>query len=259
VGGPQRDDRKLADADLQRIGRAGIVAFSAADGLAMFDAAHDVDEATLVPMRLDLAALRRSPDTAPRLLRDLLGTRTRSAAKAAGGSAGSAATRRQELLALAGPDQDAALLDVVRRQAAVVLGYAGASAIDADRGLLDLGFDSLTAVELRNGIEAATGLRLPVTLLFDYPTSTAIARYLAERIAPESARALPLAELTNLERDVAAGGLAEPDRLTLSTRLRELLRVLDGEQQPPADVADRIGSAGDDEIFALIDNDLGVA
>ncbi|NBH09680.1 acyl carrier protein, partial [Amycolatopsis sp. SID8362] len=87
--------------------------------------------------------------------------------------------------------------------AAAVLGHGSADTIDPAKGFSELGFDSLTAVEMRNRLNYATGLNLPSTVVFDHPTSLAMSAYLRERLG---AAAVPsvLGELARLE-GAAAG------------------------------------------------------
>ncbi|MGR3939495.1 type I polyketide synthase, partial [Streptomyces sp. BRA346] len=165
----------LDEAEITRMRRAGVPPLPVAEGLRLFDAALTVDAASLVPMRLDLAALRNQPAISP-LLRGLVRAPARRAvdAVAAGGDAGLAG----RLAGLNASEQERLLLDLVRAQVATVLGYGGADTIGAGRAFKDLGFDSLTAVELRNQLNSVTGLRLPATLIFDYPDPQVLARYL---------------------------------------------------------------------------------
>ncbi|GDY42851.1 hypothetical protein SANT12839_037330 [Streptomyces antimycoticus] len=175
----------LDEADITRMRRAGVPPLPVAEGLRLFDAALTVDEASLVPMRLDLAALRNQPAISP-LLRGLVRVPARRAvdAVAAGGESGLAG----RLAGLSTAEQERLLLDLVRAQVATVLGYAGAETIGSGRAFKDLGFDSLTAVELRNQLNAVTGLRLPATLIFDYPDPQVLARHLrTELVGEESA------------------------------------------------------------------------
>jgi mycoketide-CoA synthase len=167
---------ELSAADRARMARAGVLPLSVPDGLALLDQALDAGQAALVPARLDTAALRAQAEagTLPTVLTGLVPA-PRRARRTAGAAAGGLAA---ELAALAEPARRDRLTALVREQAAAVLGHAGATAVPADRAFRDLGFDSLSAVELRNQLDAATGLRLPATLVFDYPTPAELAGYL---------------------------------------------------------------------------------
>ncbi|HEU5471211.1 MAG TPA: SDR family NAD(P)-dependent oxidoreductase [Actinophytocola sp.] len=166
--------------DLARMSRAGVRPLSTPDGMALFDATVGLDLALLVPMRLDVAGLQARGTPVPPMLRELV--RVRRTAGSAG--AGASAALRDRLAALSASDQDLLLLDLVGTLAAAVLGRGGSRAIAADRAFADVGFDSLTGVELRNRLGAATGLRLPATLVFDYPTPDALVRYLRTGLVP---------------------------------------------------------------------------
>ncbi|MEU6343756.1 type I polyketide synthase [Streptomyces sp. NPDC046977] len=173
----------LDEGDLQRMARDGVGALSSQDGLALFDTALSVGAAVLLPMKLDLAVLRGQAQAgalAP-LLRGLVGAPTRRAAASAGGGGGEDGLRAR-LAGLAPAERDRALVELVRKQVAVALGYPGPASVEPGRSFKELGFDSLTAVELRNLLGAATGRRLPATLVFDYPTATALAGYLREEL-----------------------------------------------------------------------------
>ncbi|MEU3664532.1 type I polyketide synthase [Streptomyces sp. NPDC032940] len=175
---------ELGEAELARLERMGVAALSNELGLQLFDAAHRHDEAVLVPARLDQAALRTQAQAGrlPALLRGLV----RVSARRTESVGGSLADR------LAGVDPaewEDVTLDLVRAQVASVLGHASAEAVDPDRAFKELGFDSLAAVELRNRLTSATGLRLPTTLVFDHPNPLAVARYLIPAAMPDSAPA----------------------------------------------------------------------
>ena len=112
-------------------------------------------------------------------------------------------------------EREQTLLDHVRDQAAAVLGYASGDEVDSDRAFRDLGFDSLTAVELRNRLNEATGLRLPATLVFDYANPLALARHLnGETLGDDADVATdgsPAAARGAASR-TSAGHAEEPDR-----------------------------------------------
>ncbi|TYB44472.1 type I polyketide synthase [Microbispora tritici] len=168
----------LSDADLTRMRRMGYPALTAEDGLALFDAALAAPGAVRVPLRIDPVALRAKPEQLPHLLRGLVRVPIRQAARSGGGEA-----LRQRLAGLGEAERSAALLDLVRSTVAAVLGHASADAIEPDRAFQELGFDSLSAVELRNVLGEATGLRLPATLVFDYPSALAVAEHIGETLS----------------------------------------------------------------------------
>ncbi|MFB7637034.1 beta-ketoacyl synthase N-terminal-like domain-containing protein, partial [Streptomyces sp. NPDC056149] len=149
-------------------------------GLALFDAALATGSPALVPVRLDLTALRTQGEIAP-LLRGLVRAPQRRTA-ATGSATGADTGLIQRLGRLDRAQRHEALLDIVRSSAALVLGHADGNAIDAERAFRDLGFDSLTAVELRNRLRTATGLHLSATMVFDHPTLSALADHLQDEL-----------------------------------------------------------------------------
>ncbi|SDY87973.1 pimaricinolide synthase PimS1 [Amycolatopsis xylanica] len=167
--------------DLDRMNRLGLPALTVDEGLALFDAALAADEACLVPIRVDGAALKARTDEIPALLRGLVrgGTTRRAAAQAGSGNTNALA---QRLAGLSEAEADKVLLDLVRTHVSAVLGHSGAEAVAPDKAFKELGFDSLAAVELRNALNGATGLKLPATLVFDYPTSKIVAEFVKEKL-----------------------------------------------------------------------------
>ncbi|MFJ4988491.1 type I polyketide synthase [Streptomyces sp. NPDC088732] len=259
----------LEDTDLSRMARSGVLGLAPDEGLSLFDTSTALDDAVLVPMRVDLAALRSqaADGTLPPLLRSLVRTPARRAAgtgSTAGTRPGAAATGSLEarLAGLTADERDQLLTDLVRTQVAAVLGHGGADDVDAARGFLDLGFDSLTAVDLRNRLTAHAGLRLPVTLIFDYPSPAALARYLGERLGHDDQARPPVhAELDRLEAVLAAVGPDDIERAGITSRLRDLLAKWNGTHSAQDSAAEerQIQSATAEEIFDLLDDELGLS
>ncbi|MEV4832801.1 SDR family NAD(P)-dependent oxidoreductase, partial [Micromonospora sp. NPDC049257] len=213
---------QLDAAALQRIERSGMPGLSPAENLALLDAALGVDEPVLAPIRVDLTALRNRPDGVPALLRGLVPLPARRSAQAAGAADAAQGLARQ-FAGLTPAERDRVTLDLVRAHVAAVLGHDGAEAIEPRRAFNELGFDSLAAVELRNRLNAATGLRLPATLVFDYPTPVALAEFVVSTVLGTDVDvAVPeLASASFTQEPIAIvsmscrfpGGVATPEQL----------------------------------------------
>jgi NADPH:quinone reductase-like Zn-dependent oxidoreductase/NADP-dependent 3-hydroxy acid dehydrogenase YdfG/acyl carrier protein len=253
----------LREQDRSRIARLGLLPLSAEEGLGLLDAAGRSDEALLVTARVDTAGLRAQARAGlvPALLRGLIALPSRSSD--AGGAGGSLASR---LAGLPESEHERVVLDLVRTQAAAVLGHASAQAIHPQQAFKDVGFDSLAAVELRNRLSAATGLRLPATLVFDHPNPVALAEYLREQVSHDGAptvRSLTT-ELDKLETMLSAVAVDEVERTGIATRLQALLVNLGGPEVngstahgDEAGADEDLQSASDEEMFELIDRELG--
>ncbi|WP_408649077.1 type I polyketide synthase [Streptomyces poriticola] len=207
----------LDRADLSRVRRMGVAAMPTPEALALFDSACATGEPVLVPARLDLAALRNRPrDERPLLLRDLVdGGRPHRARTAAPGP-GTAHGFPAATATLPAAEAEAAVLDWVRDQVATVLGHPSGAAVDADQAFTPMGFDSLTSVELCNRLASGTGLRLPSTVVFSYPTPRELGRHLSGLLRP-AGRTEPSedAEIREVLRTVPidrlrSAGLLEP-------------------------------------------------
>ncbi|MGD9486326.1 type I polyketide synthase, partial [Streptomyces sp. TRM70308] len=176
----------LDPTDLARMRRGGLTPLTNTQGLHLFDTALRSGEAALAPVRLEPAAFSHAPAIPP-LLRDLVRTRRRTTThtRHSPGS-GSGSPLAQRLLTLPPTERQSALLDAVRGEVAAALGHPTPTAVAPQRAFTDLGFDSLTAVELRNRLTTLTGLHLPATLVFDYPTTTQLAHHLHQQLHPDT-------------------------------------------------------------------------
>ncbi|MGW0281456.1 SDR family NAD(P)-dependent oxidoreductase, partial [Streptomyces sp. NPDC003006] len=205
----------LSDTDLGRLTRGGLRALTADEGLALFDAAIRLPAPVAVPVRLDLRG-RTDP---PALLRNLVraSPRRASATPTAAPSAW-----RDRLLGMPAAERSAALVEVVREHVATVLGHATPEDVAPEQSFDALGFDSLTAVELRNRLAESTKVQLPTTLVFDYPSPQALAGFLDEALAGPADRGARIEQARPTDSDPIAivgmscrypGGVGSPEEL----------------------------------------------
>ncbi len=241
---------RLSEADRARIARAGIAALKEEEGLALFDRARAHQDPHLIAAKLDPAALRANAraGTLPALLSGLV----RVPARRAAGS-GSLAER---LAAVPEPERDGVVLELVRSHVAAVLAHPSASAIDPKAAFKELGFDSLAAVELRNRLGQATGLRLPATLVFDYPSAEAVAGYLRGEAGEPGAESTVEDAIDGLRTLLEA--LAGDERERAEARLRSLLSGAErGRDDAGAETEERIRSASAEELLQIVNEEIG--
>ncbi|MFI9552536.1 type I polyketide synthase [Nonomuraea endophytica] len=257
---------ELSGADVVRMSRAGVAALTAEQGLELFDAilTAPAAEAVVVAARWDAAALRQRAEAGElaSILRGLVRAPRRTAEKGSSTRNGTASAAGpvalvERLAVMAEPDARNHLTGLVRSHVAAVLGHGGADRVGVDKSFNELGFDSLTAVELRNRLNADTGLRLPATLVFDHPTVSALAEHLFQSLAPQTPS--PEDTLRGAVEKVesmllAANGEGEGIKGRLVAILQSALSRFGSSGTAANGAAEKIVSASDEEIFALIDN-----
>ncbi|GAA5705600.1 3-ketoacyl-CoA thiolase [Streptomyces avermitilis] len=254
----------LVEADRARMARSGVLPLPPEEGLRLFDAALASDEAVLAPVRIDTGALRAGE--APPVLRALVpaAAARRTARAAAAPSASSLAERLEEMPEA---EREKTVLDLVRAEVAAVLGHASDRTVRPEHAFQDLGFDSLTAVELRNRLNKATGLRLPATLVFDHPTPALLARHVFMAAAGAAEPALVdslLADLDRVEQELVTTLAASEARDRILSKLQGLLAIA-GEfgkapaQEGPGTGGSDLESATDDEVFDLLGKEFGIS
>jgi acyl carrier protein len=244
----------LGTADTARMARGGLLPLSTDEGLALLDGALGRAAPLLVPLRVDARALSGSSDGVPPLLRGLVRTAARPAR-------GVPSALRQRLQRQSPEERQRTLLELVRTTAARVLA-AAVDRIEPDRPLKDLGLESLMAVELRNRLAAATGLRLPATLLFDYPTPQVLAGALAEKFAGELGESnadLLLKELGRLTGLIAQVRATDPIRKEVALQLKAMLEAWGaGQSNARSGRSETLESVADDQLFDAIDQKIGL-
>ncbi|WP_121825340.1 type I polyketide synthase [Streptomyces rapamycinicus] len=254
----------LDEADRRRIERHGMIPLSRRDGLELFDLARASGRPLTVPAHLVAGALRTHPSPL------VAGVVPGAAVTAAPAPDQSLAGR---VAGLAPEERERVVLEFVRAQTAAVLGHDTPEAVDEEQAFKKLGFDSLTAVDLRNRVTAASGLALPVTVVFNHPTPAALARHLLDELCAEEGTGadLVLAELDRAERAFAGVPSGDGRRAAVTARLRAMLRTWDEAVGPDLDGPDGsgdgdldedgdgdLGAATDEAMFQLIDKELGL-
>ncbi|WP_309113780.1 SDR family NAD(P)-dependent oxidoreductase, partial [Saccharothrix sp.] len=234
---------ELTAAERQRLSRAGIRPLSVEDGLRLFDAALTCDDAVLVPIGLDLATIDGP------LVRGLRGA-TRNRRVAARDTVDLAA----QLVGLSEQERRDALLKLVRTTTAGVLGHDSADAVPAERAFTDLGFDSLAALELRNQLTTATGLRLPPTLTFDRPHARAVAELLHDKLFGETGPGLPEDEVRRVLATIPLGRLRDAGLLDSLLELGGVKLAADEPDDGPGESIDDMDA---DALINMALADLG--
>jgi NADPH:quinone reductase-like Zn-dependent oxidoreductase/malonyl CoA-acyl carrier protein transacylase/acyl carrier protein len=250
----------LSQADLDAMSQEGFGALALAEGMALFDDALRADEPLAVPVKLDRAALRKfaKHNEINQMWHDLGRAAPRRVTEAP-----QASSLAERLASLTETEQNAFLVDLVRGHAAAVLGHSDVAALETTKPFTDIGLDSLTAVELRNRINAAAEVRLSATAVFDHPTTVALAAHLKQLLAPQGAATLSaaavLAELDRLETSLLALD-GDGGHLTIVLRLEELLSTFSATAAGPGDAVDGdLADASADELVDYLERELGLS
>ena len=259
----------LGDRDKARMSRVGLAALSTQQALELFDTALLGEDSVVVATRLDTRALALNSGALPPLLSQLASRPTRRVIDHT--ATVSMTGLRARLEGLTPEQRRRELLDLVCGNAATVLGHSAAD-VNAEQAFQDLGFDSLTAVELRNRLKIATGLTLSPTLIFDYPTPTALAEHLDAQLAATTGTTGTdqpgvITRFNDIAREletlIAQHHWNPDDKMQLSARIQTLLTTLTAPPQAsypePADDTfdDDIETATDSQLFAILDEELG--
>jgi NADPH:quinone reductase-like Zn-dependent oxidoreductase/acyl carrier protein len=270
----------LGERDKARMSRVGLAPLSSNQALELFDTAMLGERPVVVATRLDQAALAANSAALPPLLSQLATRRTRRVVDDTASTMASLTDLRARLEGLTPEQRHSELVDLVCSNAAAVLGHLNIADVNADTGFQDLGFDSLSAVELRNRLKTATGLTMSPTVIFDYPTPSALAEHFDTELAAAAAattttttgsdQPTSMARFNDITRELQTL-LSQPhwnpdERTELSTRLETLLATVSVaalstdlfQPQHPDDMYnDDISTATESQLFAILDEDIG--
>ncbi|MEV8319539.1 type I polyketide synthase [Streptomyces sp. NPDC059900] len=246
---------ELSEVDLRRLSRMGLRALPSAEAMGLFDAALTSDEPVVALTGVDTGALRARGDGVPALLQGLVPASRKRRSPGGGDTGGEAESLGARLASLSPDERGRVLTDLVRGVVAGILGHEDPREIETDRAFQELGFDSLNAVELRNRLNALSGLRLANTVVFDYPSVDALARLLDGQLTVKDVPApnTLLTTLGGLEEGIRGVGDDDALRRQITEQLQRLLELTGAGLGEDPDSADDLDSASDEELFALID------
>jgi polyketide synthase 7 len=269
----------LGDRDKARMSRMGLTPLSGRQAHELFDTAVLGERPVVVATRLDQAALAANSAALPPLLSQLTTRRTRRVVDDTASTMASLTGLRARLEGLSPEQRHSELVEMICSNAAAVLGHLNVADINADTGFQDLGFDSLSAVELRNRLKTATGLTMSPTVIFDHPTPSALAEHFDAELAAATTTAVTtsggdqptsMARFNDIARELQSL-LGQPqwnpdERTQLSARLEALLAAVNVsatstdlfQPEHPDDMYnDDINTATESQLFAILDEDIG--
>jgi acyl transferase domain-containing protein/acyl carrier protein len=247
-------------AQLSRLDLLGLRRISAEEGMQLFDLACEGADPLMVAVGLDFATLRELAREGflPPLLRELVQTSVRRVSGRVGG------VLAERLAGAPEEEHEAVVLTFLLEQIAVVLGQSSPESIDSEETFKELGFDSLGVVYLRNRLNSMTGLRLPATLVFNYPTPVALAAHLHERVTSAGPGESLEESVRQLREELLARSLDHEKRAQLASRLRAMADELqreegeDGEDDEQG-VVERIEAASATELFEMYESEWATA
>ncbi|MEV5839473.1 type I polyketide synthase [Nocardia sp. NPDC052112] len=244
----------------ERLRRGGLAAMTPSEAMALWDATMTGGRAAIVAARFDrpgMQAQAAAMGLVPPMLRGLV--RAPAAPRLDGARTAQAAAQLAERLSgLSGDERQRLLSDLVCTHVAAVLGHPGPAAVDPELSFQELGFDSLAAVELRNRVAHASGITLPATVAFDYPTPTDLTAHLVAELSTGHPEQSFEHALEALAARLDTVPMTIDDRRRAGKRLRRLLADIEnGGSGPTGDPDDDIRSATEDELFELLDGELG--